>query len=176
MCKSVNVVVACSQREKLKEQIDQKYLPVKIDLKEESPEDTLLLTRAQIAHIEKAKELGLKKYKTIRMSRKQVEKNRAYQGGFLDLLGNKEDSDATLSPSTNSDDGLYLIKEGNHMRVYPVQDNGLYLQEHSDSNLHGAFEDGLYLKRDNIIENAEVIVFAENSPFKNIPILGWLLL
>ena len=95
MYKPVNVVVACSQREKLKEQIDQKYLPVKIDLKEESPEDTLLLTRAQIAHIEKAKELGLKKYKTIRMSRKQVEKNRAYQGGFLNLLGNIEDTDAT---------------------------------------------------------------------------------
>ncbi len=174
MYKPVNVVVACSQREKLKEQIDQKYLPVKIDLKEESPEDTLLLTRAQISHIEKAKELGLKKYKTIRMSRKQVEKNRAYKGGFLDLLGNTEDTDATLS--TNSDDGLYLIKQGNNMRVYPVQDSGLYLQEHSDSNLHGVFEDGLYLKRENIIENAEGIVFAENSPFKNIPILGWLLL
>ena len=175
MYKPVNVVVACSQREKLKEQIDQKYLPVKIDLKEESPEDTLLLTRAQIAHIEKARELGLRKYKTIRMSRKQVEKNRAYQGGFLNLLSNN-DTDATLSSSINSDDGLYLIKQGNHMRVYPVQDNGLYLQEHSDSNLHGVFENGLYLKRDNIIENAEGIVFAENSPFKNIPILGWILL
>ena len=61
------------------------------------------------------------------------------------------------------------------MRVYPVQDNGLYLQEHSDDNLNGVFEDGLYLKRDNIIVNAEGIVFADNSPFKNIPILGWIL-
>ena len=95
MYKPVKVVVVCAQRDKLKAQIDQKYLPVKIDLKEATPEDTLLLTRAQIAHIEKARELGLRKYKTIRMSRKQVEKNRSYQGGFLYLLNNNEGSGAT---------------------------------------------------------------------------------
>ena len=46
MYKPVKVVVACAQRDKLKAQIDQKYLPVKIDLKDATPEDTLLLTRA----------------------------------------------------------------------------------------------------------------------------------
>ena len=61
------------------------------------------------------------------------------------------------------------------MKVYPVQDNGLYLKEHPSNTLNNVFEDGLYLKRDNIIEHGEGIVFAENSPFKNIPILGWIL-
>ena len=175
MYKPVKVVVACAQRDKLKAQIDQKYLPVKIDLKDATPEDTLLLTRAQIARIEKARELGLRKYKTIRMSRKQVEKNRSYQGGFLNLSNNNESSGATLSPSIISDDGLYLIKQGHCMNVYPVQDNGLYLKEHPSNTLNNVFEDGLYLKRDNIIEHGEGIVLAENSPFKNIPILVWIL-
>ena len=176
--KPVKVVVACAQREKLKAQIEQKYLPVKIDLKDTTPADTLLLTRAQIARIEKARELGRRKYKTIRMSRKQIEKNRNYQGGYLSLLTDEDPAsdDTIASPAAaSSDDGLYLIKQGHCMRVYPVQDNGLYLQEHSDNTLNGVFEDGLYLKRDNIIENAEGIVFAENSPFRNIPILGWIL-
>ena len=173
----VKVVVACSQREKLKSQIQQKHLPVKIDLKDTTPVDTLLLTRGQIARIEKARDLGRRRYKTIRMSRKQIEKNRNYQGGYLSLLTDEDPAsdEAIASPAAASDDGLYLIKQGHHMRVYPVQDNGLYLQEHSDSTLNGVVEDGLYLKRDNINENAEGIVFADNSPFKNIPILGWIL-
>ena len=82
----IQVVVACSQREKLKSQIQQKHLPVKIDLKNTTPTDTLLLTRGQIANIEKARALGKQKFKTIRMSRKQIEKNRSYQGGYLSKM------------------------------------------------------------------------------------------
>ena len=170
----VKVVVACSQRDELKSQIDQKHLPVKIDLKNTSPEDTLLLTRGQIAAIEKARTLGRRKYKTIRMSRKQIEKNRKHQGGFLSSLNDAIALDNTSPPSLDGDDGIYLIKRGHCMKVYPVKDNGLYLQEHP-TTLHDVFGDGLYLKRDNIIENGEGIVFTENTPFKNIPILGWVL-
>ena len=170
----VEVVVASSQREKLRSQIDQKHLPVKIDLKDTTPPtDTLLLTRGQIANIEKARALGRRKYKTIRLSRKQIEKNRNYQGGYLSLLDEELMSADTSSPSSiPGDDGLYLIKQGHCMKVYPVQDNGLYLQEQSGNTLH---EDGLYLKRDNLIENGEGIVFAENSPLKNTSILGWIM-
>ena len=58
----VEVTVADSQREKLKPQIDQKYLPVKIVVKDTvTPKDTLLLTRGQIRKIEKAQELGKKR-------------------------------------------------------------------------------------------------------------------
>ena len=59
------------------------------------------------------------------------------------------------------------------MKIYPVEDEGLYLKT-CPSSLNDTFEDGLYMKRDNAIENGEEIVFAENSPFT--PILGWLLL
>ena len=174
----IQVVVACSQREKLKSQIQQKHLPVRIDLKNTTPTDTLLLTRGQIANIEKARALGKRKFKTIRMSRKQIEKNRNYQGGYLNI-SNKDgqDDDDVTSPTIDaSDDGLYLLKNRHCMRVYPVQDNGLYLQEHSGNPLQDVSNDGLYLKRnDNMIENGEEIVFAENSPFHNIAILKYIL-
>ena len=54
----VRVAVACAQREILKTLINQKYLPIKIDLKDTSSMDTLLLTKGQIAKIEKARVLG----------------------------------------------------------------------------------------------------------------------
>ena len=153
----MQVVVACSQREKLKSQIQQKHLPVRIDLKNTTPTDTLLLTRGQIANIEKARALGKRKFKTIRMSRKQIEKNRSYQGGYLSI-SNKDEQDDVTSPTINAcDDGVYLLKNGHCMRVYPVQDNGLYLQEHSGNTLNNVSNDGLYLKRNNMIENGEKI-------------------
>ena len=171
----VQVVIACSQRENLKSQIRQKHLPVKIDLKNTTPTDTLLLTPGQIANIEKARALEKSKFKTIRMSPKQIEKNRSYQGGYLNI-SNKDEQDVTSPTFDACNDGVYLLKNGHCMRVYPVQDNGLYLQEHSGNPLQDVSNDGLYLKRnDNMIENGEEIVFAENSPFHNIAILKYIL-
>ena len=80
----VQVTIADSQRERFISQIAQKYVPVKIVVKgTATPKDTLLLTRGQIRKIEKAQELGKRRYKTIRMSRNQIKKNRKYQGGYL---------------------------------------------------------------------------------------------
>ena len=178
--KPVRVVVASAQRENLKSQINQKYLPVKIDLKDTAPADTLLLTRGQIANIEKARTLGRRKYKTIRMSRKQIEKNRSYQGGFLNYNDDDDDKGKDLSASTtlssfiDADDGFYLIKREHFMKVYPVQDdNGLHLKTTHPLTSYVVFKDGLYLKRGKSIEKGEDI--AKNGPFKNYPILGWIL-
>ena len=172
--KPTKVVVACAQRDRLKSQIESNSLPIKINLKDITPADTLLLTRGQISRLEKAKELGKRKYKTIRMSRKQIEKNRLYHGGFLNLLNKQEEdfgSNSTkLEPFIDEqDDGIYLVKQGHSMKVYPVQDNGLYLKE--DSTPTDEFqEDGVYIKRGNVIENASKIVFDQN-----LPILGYIL-
>ena len=168
-------MIACSQRENLKSQIQQKHLPVKIDLKNTTPTDTLLLTRGQIANIEKARALEKSKFKTIRMSPKQIEKNRSYQGGYLNIISNKDEQDVTSPTFDACNDGVYLLKNGHCMRVYPVQDNGLYLQEHSGNTFNNVSNDGLYLKRNNMIENGEGIVFAENSPFHNIAVLKYIL-
>ena len=166
--KPTKVVVACAQRDRLKSQIELKSLPIKINLKDITPADTLLLTRGQISRLEKAKELGQRKYKTIRMCRKQIEKNRLYHGGFLNLLNKQVDdfgsNNTKLEPFIDEkDDGIYLVKQGHSMKVYPVQDNGLYLKE--DSTPTNKFqEDGVFIKRGNVIESASKIVFNQNLP------------
>ena len=174
MYKPARVVLAsAAQRESLKSPNNKKYQSVKIDLKDTAPKDTLLLTRGQIAKIEKARAIGRRRHKTIRMSRKQIEKNRSYQGGLL-----KEDDGKDLSAnaaSDDGDDGFYLIKRGHCMKVYPVQDNGLYLKTTHPFFSYVVLKDGLYLKRGEAIEKGEEIAFAENGPFKNHPILGWIL-
>ena len=138
----VEVAVADNQREKLRGQIDRKYLPVKIVVKGTAPPShTLLLTRGQIAKIGKARESGRRRYKTIRMSRNQIEKNRNHQGGFLQFIdGNMSMDDATKLPD-NSDNGLYLVKRGHTMQIISIQEDGLHLQEHPLS-LHKTFTDG----------------------------------
>ena len=172
----VEVTVADSQREKLKAQINRKYLPVKIVVKgTTTPTDTLLLTQGQIAKIGKARELGKRRFKTIRMSRNQIEKNRKHQGGYLQLLNDASISDSLKSSSIehkqiNNDNGLYIVKRGHTVKVFPTQENGLHLQEHPLS-LHETFEDGLYLKYGNVIENADTAVMDE----KKLPILQWIL-
>ena len=155
--KPTKVVVACAQRDRLKSQIEANSLPIKINLKDITPADTLLLTRGQISRLEKAKELGKRKYKTIRMSRKQIEKNRLYHGGFLNLLDKQEENfgsnNTQLAPFLDEqDDGIYLVKQGHSMKVYPVQDNGLYLKEQS-TPADEFQEDGVYIKHGNVIEN-----------------------
>ena len=172
----VEVVVADNQREKLRAQIDRKYLPVKIVVKGTAPPThTLLLTRGQIAKIEKARELGRRRYKTIRMSRKQIEKNRNHQGGFLQQLINNNENvlmdDTTKTIDNGGDNGLYLVRRGRTMQIITVPENGLHLREHPLS-LHKTFTDGLYRKRDNLIENADTVVLDEKE---KLPILRWIL-
>ena len=168
----VEVVVADNQREKLRAQIDRKYLPVKIVVKGTAPPThTLLLTRGQIAKIEKARELGRRRYKTIRMSRKQIEKNRNHQGGFLQLINNENVlMDDTTKSIDNGDNGLYLVKRGHTMQIISIQEDGLHLREHPLS-LHETFTDGLYQKHGNVIENADTVLLDE----KKLPLLQWLL-
>ena len=85
MYKPVRVILASAQSDNLISKLSQKYLSVKIDLKDTCTgnADILLLTPKQIAIIEKARTLGRRKYKTIRMSRKQIEENQRYQDDLL---------------------------------------------------------------------------------------------
>ena len=178
MYEPVRVAIACEQREKLNSLINQKSLPVKIDLKDTSSLDTLLLSQRQIASIENARALGRRKYKTIRMSRKQIEKNRSYQGGYLSLLDDnkeKEHAPGIAASSIAYEDGFYLIKQGHCLKVYPVQHDGLYLKTTHPLSLHERYADGLYWKDGQVIKNGKDIIMAENGPFQNFPVLRLLL-
>ena len=166
------------------------YLSIKIDLRnvggEGEEQNTLLLTRGQITKLERAK-LTRRSSKVIRLSRTQVQKNKKHQGGFLSFLAGlaskalpalaKGVATGLLSGAAdkvlNGGDGLYLFKHGHCIKVDHVEGNGLYLRAHPSS--HGALGDGLYLKRGNALHNGDGLILGKNSPFKNIPILGWIL-
>ena len=188
----VKVTVAEDQIEKLKSSLNKPTLSIKIRLKKfgsaEHNQHTLLLTRGQINSIERTRNAGRRTFKTIRMSRKQIEKNLTHQGGFLGFLASLASkalpmlakglatglvSGAAEQVLGKSGDGLYLFKKGHCIKIDPVRGNGLYLTAHSSG--HGVLGDGLYLRRGNAIHNGEGLILGKNSPFKNVPILGWIL-
>ena len=69
------------------------------------------------------------------------------------------------------DDGLYLHKHDKCYRVQKMKGDGLYLA------LHPRFVegDGLFPKHGADISDGAGLLMGKNSPFKNIPVLGWLL-
>ena len=187
----VKVTVAEDQLEKLKYpgSLDKPFLSIKIRLKGKKGEDehTLLLTRGQINSINRVRSAGKRTFKTLRLSKNQVKKNISHQGGFLSFLASLASkalpmlakglaggfmsgaADQVLGKSGN---GLYLFKRGHCIKVDPVKGNGLYLTSHSSGHAVG---DGLYLKRGGAVHNGEGLILGKNSPFKNVPILGWIL-
>ena len=68
-------------------------------------------------------------------------------------------------------DGLNLHKHDKCYRVQQLKGNGLYLAPHPPF-VEG---DGLFLKYGNDISDGAGLLMGKNSPFENIPILGWLL-
>ena len=72
-----------------------------------------------------------------------------------------------------SGNGLYLHKSGHCVKVKSVEGNGLYLTPHS--RLVGVSNDGLYLKHGSSIYDGRGLLLGSQSPFKNIPILKWIL-
>ena len=72
-----------------------------------------------------------------------------------------------------SGNGLYLHKSGHCVKVEPVEGNGLYLTPRR--RLAGVSGDGLYLKRGTSIYDGRGLLLGSSSPFKNIPILKWIL-
>lgn len=190
----IKVAIAENQLEKLKTSLNKNSLTIKIRLKPktsgsgEDDQHVLLLTRGQINALERARASAHRNFKTIRLSKNQIKKNLAHEGGFLSFLARlaskalpslaKGLASGFVSGASNevlgkSGDGLYLFKRGHCIRVDPVKGNGLYLRSHTSGD--GALGDGLYLKRGNSIHNGEGLILGQNSPFKNIPILGWIL-
>ena len=148
-------------------------------------EHTVLLTRGQIAKIERARLIG-KKHITIRLSRKQVQANIKHEGGFLGMLAGLA---ARVLPTlltglasglvsgavekAVAGSGLYLHKEGHGCaKVQVVKGGGLYLTPHPHIGVRG---NGLFLKHGDQVYSGDGLLLGPSSPFKNIPILGLIL-
>ena len=153
----------------------------------------LLLTPAQINRLDKAPVQG--KRIQIRLSAKQVVRNVSYTGGFIGMLASLAARDiplvaralptilsglttGLLSGGINKaisgkgvGDGLYLHKHDKCYRVEKMKGDVLYLAP----NLRFVEGDGLFLMHGADISDGAGLLMGTNSPFKNIPVLGWLL-
>ena len=86
MYTSTKVIVFDDQHDKLKNAIAHyKPITIKLDLGHSGGEHTLLLTRGQIAKIERSRLIGNGKL-TIHLSKSQVKANVEHEGGFLGML------------------------------------------------------------------------------------------
>ena len=157
----VEVHVPARYHEIIKKTLQEKKknLSVKVKLGEPG-NDTMLLTRGQIAKMERARILG-KKTMTIRMSHNQVQKNLLHEGGFLGMLiaalsaalpsiisaASAAAPAIAASVATGaitgvvshlvSGNGLYFRKNGLCAKIEAVKGGGIYLTPHKG--------DGLYL-------------------------------
>ena len=142
----------------------------------------LLLTPVQINRLDKAQVKG--RGAQICMSARQVAKNVSYTGFFLGMLASlAARALPTILPGLTtgllsggiskaiSGDGLYLHKHGECYRVQKCKGNGLDIVPHPRF-VQG---DGLFLKHGNDTSDGAGLLLRKNSPFKNIPVLGWLL-
>ena len=186
MYKPVKVHVPEKVHEKLKSLIvKDKVMLIKINLQE--GDDILLLTPGQIIKIRDAKIEG-KQSIILRFSRKQVQANIKHEGGFLSaimsvaskvlptlltglasgLIGGL--AEKAISKSGN---GLFLGKRGRGVsKIHLVEGGGLYL-----SPLFQPEEEdyeGLWMKDGDHTYGAGLIL-GKDSPFRDIPLLGWLL-
>jgi len=181
----VKVHIPKNVHEKLKSLVVQdKNIPVKIDLVEGN--DVLLLTPGQIIIMENAKKAG-KKSVIFRFSRRQVRANVKHEGGFLGaLMAMAAKVLPTLltglasgvigglaEKAISKGSGLYLGKRGRGVsQIHMVEGGGLYL---SPLFYPEEDHDGLYMRHDNEIYKGSGLILGKDSPFRNIPILGWIL-
>ena len=155
------------------------YLQYKVN----GGDHVLLLTPVQTNRLDKAQVKGRRAQ--IRVSARQVAKNVSYTGGFRGMLAIplaartlptilSGITTRLLSGGTNkaiSGDGLYLHKHDKCCRVQKCKGNGLYLAPRPRF-VEG---DGLFLKHGYDISDGAGLLMGKNSPFKNIPVLEWLL-
>ena len=155
--------------------------------------DHVLLLTPQFNGLDKAQSSG--KCIHLRLSAKQVARNVSYTGGFIYMLALiaaraiplvAHALPTILSGLTTGlllgginkaisgkgvGDGLYLHKHDKCYRVQKMKGDGLYLAPHPRF-VEG---DGLFLKHGTNISDGAGLIMGKNSPFKNIPVLGWVL-
>ena len=184
MYSQVKVHVPERYHEKIKGTVTKEHhLSIKIDLTKDG-EQVVLLTPGQLLKITRAVNAG-KKVLTLRMSRKQVRANVKFEGGFLSMLmklatkalptllgGLTTGLLGGLVEKAVTGNGLFLGKRGyGTARIdFTEEGQGIMLTPVEDENY-----DGLYLKHDGQIFQGKGILLGENSPFKNIPVLGLIL-
>ena len=145
----------------------------------------LLLTKAQKKRVERG--AAKRRNITITMSKRQLKSNMTYKGGFLSMLAGLATKvlptlltgiasgalAGAVEKAVSGGNGLYVQKGEHCYRADAVEGDGLYLSPHHQRI--SADGDGLYLKHGGKIYDGKGLILGANSPFKNIPLLGWIL-
>ncbi len=154
----------------------------------EPEKKTMLLTKGQIARIERGEIMG-KDCVSMRLTVPQIKANTKHTGGFLwglasalapallrgatsigpALLRGVASAVASKGMEKLMGKGLYFQKNGHLSKVQTVNGGGLYLSPHH--KIHGG--EGLFEADGNGIGGG--LLFEDNSPFKNVPLLNILL-
>ena len=129
----------------------------------------------------------------LRLNAKQVARNASYTGGFLASIAARLLPLITRALPTimtglttgllsggiskaisgkGLGDGLYLHKNSKCYRVQKTEGDGLFLSPSYSIPNRG---DGLFLKQGKNVTDGSGLILGKNSPFRNIPVLGWLL-
>jgi hypothetical protein len=188
MYEKINTLnISDKQKDKIKNSLEKdRPVTIKIDPNEKG-NDTLALTKTQIKKLQKGKPTY------ITLSKTQVKYNLKIEGGFLGMLASliprllpmltktilpalgvgALTGLATTGVQKIIGDGLYLKKGGCICQV-ETDGKGLFLDPVNGSGLEN-YGEGLFLKRQGNVYDGKGLLLGENSPFKNIPILGLLL-
>ena len=81
--------------------------------------------------------------------------------------------DSEVSADEISGNGVFIQKGRHCYQAHPVEGKGLFLSPHTHHL--SSVGDGLFFKHGDNIYDGKGLVLGPNSPFKNIPILGWIL-
>ena len=148
----------------------------------------LLLTRQHIARLQKARSPAT----IIKMRKRQILANMKVEGGFLGMLaglaaralptlltglasgvlsGVVENAITSKKSKTNGN-GVYIQKGKHCYRADPVEGDGLFLSR--ATHRYPRHTDGIYVQDGPKVHDGKGILLGKNSPFRNIPVLGWL--
>ena len=193
-CRKKGRVIRAKMYTQVKAKVPEKYhqriktamtrdrpLAIKLDLTTEG-NDIMLLTPGQMIKIHKAM-AGGKKVITLRFSKKQVRANTKFEGGFLSMLMKLATkalptllsglATGVISSGVEkaiAGNGLFLGRRGWGTAKVELNGSGIVLTPVEDEDVHG-----LYFKNDGQIFQGKGLLFGDDSPFKDIPILGLLL-
>ena len=201
---NIKVNISEGQKDKIKRALEAGCDGVSIRLSHDDlrGEHVLALTHAQVNKMMKAFENGTGV--TIKMSKTQLIHNAKVEGGFIGailpflatagkfLLSSVLPGLATGALSglgsaattkiidkisgSGVTGGVIYIRRGDRNAKIVQQGEGLFLKPWRGSGLDGQ-GDGLYMKTGKglFMKTGKGLILGPNSPFSNIPILGWLL-
>ena len=194
---NVKLNISDGQKQKIKTAL-QNGEPVSIKLTYDDLDgnDVLALTQGQINRIRTA--YNDKKGLVLKLSKTQVKHNLTVEGGFLPLLAGLASSilptlTGTILPALgtgalsglastgvsklinlitgNKGSGLIVRKNDDAYKV-KVLGHGLYLSPYHGNKINA---EGIWLKTGSGYSDASGLILGQNSPFRDIPILGAIL-